>query len=195
MAVGAASTGVDRRTRQAVFWSAGWLLLAVAVAAAIAATGGPAGQWTTVYLIERSLSLDNVFLFSLLLAYFVVPPELRGRTLAIGIVGALVLRAAAIAGGLAVLETVEAVVYVFGVLLLYVAYRAFRGAAEQSDPTANPAVRLVRRSSRSRLISATGGCSFAKRGASSGRRCCSSSARSWPRTSRSRSTRSRRRSP
>jgi tellurite resistance protein TerC len=145
MTVGAASTGVDRRTKQAVAWSTGWLLLAVAVAGAIAATGGPAGQWTTVYLIERSLSLDNVFLFSLLLAYFVVPPELRGRALAIGIVGALVLRAAAIAGGLAVPETAEAVVYVFGVLLLYVAYRAFRGAAEQSDPTANPVVRLVRR--------------------------------------------------
>jgi tellurite resistance protein TerC len=145
MTVGAASTGVDRRTKEAVAWSTGWLLLAVAVAGAIAATGGPAGQWTTVYLIERSLSLDNVFLFSLLLAYFVVPPELRGRALAIGIVGALVLRAAAIAGGLALLESVEAVVYVFGVLLLYVAYRAFRGAAERSDPTANPAVRLVRR--------------------------------------------------
>ena len=41
---------------------------------AIALSGGPAGEWTTVYLIERSLSLDNVFLFSLLLAYFVVPP-------------------------------------------------------------------------------------------------------------------------
>ena len=51
----------------------------------------------------------------------------------------------AIAGGLALIESVEAVVYVFGVLLLYVAYRAFRGAAEQSDPSANPVQRLVRR--------------------------------------------------
>ena len=86
-----------------------------------------------------------MFLFSLLLAYFLVPPELRGRVILIGIAGALLLRAVAIAGGLALIESVEAVVYVFGVLLLYVAYRAFRGAAEQSDPSANPVLRLVRR--------------------------------------------------
>jgi tellurite resistance protein TerC len=133
------------RRGEAVAWATGWILLAVAVAVAIALTDGPAGEWTTVYLIERSLSLDNVFLFSLLLAYFIVPSELRGRVIAIGIAGALALRGVAIAGGLALIETVEAVVYVFGVLLLYVAYRALRGTSEQSDPTANPVLRLVRR--------------------------------------------------
>jgi tellurite resistance protein TerC len=133
------------RRGEAIVWSAGWLLLAVAVAAAIALTGGPAGEWSTVYLIERSLSLDNVFLFSLLLAYFLVPPDLRGRVILIGIAGALALRGVAIVGGLALIETVEAVVYAFGVLLVYVAYRAFRGSPEQSDPSGNPVVRLVRR--------------------------------------------------
>jgi tellurite resistance protein TerC len=86
-----------------------------------------------------------VFLFSLLLAYFGVPPELRGQVIVIGIAGALLLCAVAIAGGLALIEAVEAVVYVFGVLLLYVAYRAFRGAPEQSDPAENAVLRLVRR--------------------------------------------------
>jgi len=133
------------RRGQAIIWSTGWLLLALAAAVGIAVAGGPAGEWTTVYLIERSLSLDNVFLFSLLLAYFLVPPELRGRVIVIGIAGALVLRGVAIGGGLALIETVEAVVYVFGVLLVYVAYRAFRGAPEESDPSANPVLRLVRR--------------------------------------------------
>jgi len=133
------------RRGEAAIWSIGWLVLAVAVAAGIALTGGPAGEWTTVYLIERSLSLDNVFLFSLLLAYFLVPPELRGRVIVIGIAGALVLRGVAIAAGLALIEIVEPVVYVFGLLLVYVAYRAFRGAAEESDPSANPVLRLVRR--------------------------------------------------
>jgi len=131
--------------REAILWSTGWLLLALAVAVGIALAGGPAGEWTTVYLIERSLSLDNVFLFSLLLAYFLVPPELRGRVILIGIVGALLLRGIAIAGGVALVESVEAVVYVFGVLLLYVAYRALRGADEYSDPEANPMLRFVRR--------------------------------------------------
>ena len=135
---------MPRRT-EAILWSLGWLLLAVAVAAGIALAGGPTGEWTTVYLIERSLSLDNVFLFSLLIAYFLVPAELRGRVIVIGIAGALALRAVAIVAGVALIESVEAIVYVFGVLLLFVAYRAFRGAAEESDPAANPVMRLFRR--------------------------------------------------
>ena len=140
------SPGREARRGEAILWSIGWLVLAVAVAAAIAlSSGGPAGEWTTVYLIERSLSLDNVFLFSLLLAYFFVPPELRGRVIVIGIAGALLLRAIAIGAGVTLIESVEAVVYAFGALLLYVAYRAFRGAAERSDPSANPVLRLVRR--------------------------------------------------
>jgi tellurite resistance protein TerC len=130
---------------EAILWSIAWLVVALAVAVGIALSGGPTGEWTTVYLIERSLSLDNVFLFSLLLAYFLVPPELRGRVILFGIVGALILRGVAIAAGLALIESVEAVVYVFGVLLVYVAYRALRGAGEESDPAANPVLRLVRR--------------------------------------------------
>ena len=78
----------EPRRREAIAWSLGWLLLAVVVAVAIALAGGPLGEWTTVYLIERSLSLDNVFLFSLLLAYFFVPADLRGRVIVIGIAGA-----------------------------------------------------------------------------------------------------------
>jgi tellurite resistance protein TerC len=130
---------------EAIAWAAGWLLLALSVAAGIALADGPAGEWTTVYLIERSLSLDNVFLFSLLLAYFLVPSELRGRALAIGIVGALLLRAIAITVGVTLVDAVEAVLYVFGALLLYVAYRALRSSTEPSDPSANRALRLVRR--------------------------------------------------
>jgi tellurite resistance protein TerC len=133
------------RRGEAIAWSTGWLLLAGAVAATIALTSGPAGEWTTVYLIERSLSLDNVFLFSLLLVYFLVPPELRGRAIVIGIAGALVVRAAAIAAGVALIASAEAVLYAFGVLLLFVAYRSFRGAAEEADPSANRVLRLVRR--------------------------------------------------
>jgi tellurite resistance protein TerC len=132
-------------TRQAaIAWSIGWLALAVAASAALALTGGPAGAWTTVYLIERSLSLDNVFVFSLLLAYLSVPDELRGRVVAFGVAGALALRGVAIVAGLAVIEAVEPVVYMFGALLLFVAFRAFRGAGD-GDPAANPALDRVRR--------------------------------------------------
>jgi predicted tellurium resistance membrane protein TerC len=124
-----------------------------------------------------------------------VPPELRGRVIPIGITGALVLRAVAIAAGLALIETVEAVVYAFGVLLVYVAYRAFRGAAEKSDPSANPVLRLVRRTVPITATSAVAGCSSAKAAASTARSCCSWSLRSSSPTSPSPSTRFRRPSP
>jgi TerC family integral membrane protein len=137
--------GGTPRRGEAVVWSIGWILLAGVVAVGIALAGGPAGEWTTVYLIERSLSLDNVFLFSLLLAYFLVPPHLRGRVIVIGILGALVLRGVAIVAGVALVQSVEVVVYAFGALLVYVAYRTFRGAADEADPSANPLLRLVRR--------------------------------------------------
>jgi tellurite resistance protein TerC len=136
------------RRGEAIVWSAGWLLVSVTVAAGMALAGGPSGEWATVYLIERSLSLDNVFLFSLLLTYFLVPAQLRGRVIFIGIAGALLLRGVAIAAGVALIESVGAVVYLFGVLLVYVAYRTFRGGAEESDPSANPVLRLVRRTVR-----------------------------------------------
>jgi tellurite resistance protein TerC len=137
--------GREPHRGEAIAWSIGWLVLAFGIAAGIAIAGGPAGEWTTVYLIERSLSLDNVFLFTLLIAYFAVPAELRGTVVLIGIGGALVLRGAAIVGGLAILEAVHWVVYVFGALLLLVAYRTFRGQADETDPAANPALRFVRR--------------------------------------------------
>jgi tellurite resistance protein TerC len=137
--------GREPRRGEAIAWSIGWVLVALAVAVAIALTSGPAGEWTTVYLIERSLSLDNIFLFTLLLAYFAVPAELRSTVILIGIAGALVLRGLAITGGLALIDAVEWVVYLFGVLLLYVAYRAFRGLADEIDPAENPALRFVRR--------------------------------------------------
>jgi len=130
---------------EAIMWAGGWLLFALAVGAGIALAHGPAGEWTTVYLIERSLSLDNVFLFSLLLTYFLVPSELRGRAIVLGIIGALLLRAVAISVGVALVDAVEAVLYVFGALLLYVAYRALRSSPEASDPSSNPALRVVRR--------------------------------------------------
>jgi tellurite resistance protein TerC len=131
--------------REAIAWSIGWFALAMLIAGGIAIADGPAGGWTTVYLIERSLSLDNVFLFSLLLVYFQVPPQSRGRVIAVGIIGALTLRGVAIVAGLALVEAVETVVFAFGALLLYVAYRALRGGAEESNPSDNRALRLVKR--------------------------------------------------
>jgi len=89
--------------REGAIWSIGWLAisLAAAVVLLVAEGGDRAINYTTVYLIERSLSLDNLFVFILLFTYFGVPVELRARLLFFGIVFALVLRGLAILGGLA----------------------------------------------------------------------------------------------
>jgi tellurite resistance protein TerC len=101
--------------------------------------------YTTVYLIERSLSLDNLFVFLLLFTYFGVPYDRRPRLLYWGIVGALVLRGAFILGGTALLEQFHFLIYVLGVLLLALAWRVGRGVASNVDPDRNLMVRLVRR--------------------------------------------------
>ena len=101
--------------------------------------------YTTVYLIERSLSLDNLFVFLLLFAYFGVPYERRPRLLFWGIVAALALRGLFIAGGSALIEQFHVVIYVLGALLLVLAYRIFRGVDENVDPDKNLMVSLVRK--------------------------------------------------
>jgi tellurite resistance protein TerC len=98
-----------------------------------------------VYLIERSLSLDNLFVFLLLFAYFAVPYVHRARLLFFGIIAALALRGVFILAGTAVLDEFHFVVYLLGVGLLVLAYRVFRGVEENFDPDRNLMVRLVRK--------------------------------------------------
>ena len=101
--------------------------------------------YLTVYFIERSLSLDNLFVFLLLFAYFGVPTEHRARLLFWGIAAALVLRGLAILGGVALLEQLHFFIYVLGVLLLFLAYRILRGVEDNVDPDNNFVVKLVRK--------------------------------------------------
>ena len=101
--------------------------------------------YTTVYFIERSLSLDNLFVFILLFSYFGVPEQYRARLLFWGIVAALILRGLAILGGVALIEQFHFVIYILGVLLLVLAYRILRGVAENVDPDKNFIVRTVRK--------------------------------------------------
>ena len=152
--------------------------------------------YTTVYFIERSLSLDNLFVFLLLFAYFGMPDEHRGDLLFWGIVAALALRGLAILGGVALIEHFHFVIYVLGAPLLVLAWRILRGVEEDVDPDKNLIVRLVRR-----VFPVSddfdGQHWFAKIDGQRARDAVLRSAlpRSWPPTSPSRSTRSRRRSP
>jgi len=133
--------------REGVYWSIGWLVLALLVAPLVwvLSNADDAITYTTVYFIERSLSLDNLFVFLLLFSYFGVPEEHRANLLFWGIVAALVLRGLAILGGVALIEQFHFVIYILGVLLLVLAWRILRGVEEGVDPDKNLIVRGVRK--------------------------------------------------
>ena len=139
--------GREPSFREGVVWSVGWLVvsLVAAVVVWVMSDADDAVTYTTVYFIERSLSLDNLFVFILLFSYFGVPEEHRARLLFWGIVAALVLRGLAILGGVALIEQFHFVIYVLGALLLVLAYRILKGVAEDVDPDKNFIVRAVRR--------------------------------------------------
>jgi tellurite resistance protein TerC len=128
-------------------WSIGWLVISLLAALVVWAVRSPedAVLYTTVYLVERSLSLDNLFVFLLLFRYFAVPVPERARLLFWGIVAALALRGLAILGGVALIEEFHFVVYVLGATLLVLAYRVYRGVEEGVDPANNLFVRAVRK--------------------------------------------------
>jgi tellurite resistance protein TerC len=139
--------GREPSFKEGAIWSVGWLVLALLVALPVLVLGGSedAVLYTTVYLIERSLSLDNLFVFILLFAYFGVPEQYRARLLFWGIVAALALRGGAILAGTALIEQFHFVIYVLGALLLVLAYRILRGVEENVDPDKNLIVRAVRK--------------------------------------------------
>ena len=139
--------GREPSFREAAYWSIGWLALSLlaAIPVWLLEGGEDAVLYTTVYLIERSLSLDNLFVFILLFSYFGVPYSRRPRLLYWGIVAALVMRGAFILGGSELIEEFHAVIYLLGGALIVLAVRIWRGVADNVDPDRNLMVRAVRR--------------------------------------------------
>ncbi len=134
-------------TREAAVSSAVWVAMGLSFTFVVWGFlgGSAAGQYLTGYLIEKSLSVDNVFVWAVILSYFAVPAAYQHRVLFWGIFGALVLRLAFIFAGVALLETFEWVIYVFGAFLLYTAYRVATHSGEEVHPEQNPVLRLMRR--------------------------------------------------
>jgi tellurite resistance protein TerC len=132
---------------ESLLWSVGWVVLAVAFGGVLWVwQGAQAGsEYLAGYLLERSLSLDNVFVFAVILSYFAVPLPVQPRVLGWGIVLALALRLVFILIGAALLNEFQATFYVFGVLLLYTAYKLARHDELEIEPEHNPALRLIRR--------------------------------------------------
>ena len=133
--------------REAGIWSAVWIGLALAFGALIWAVWGPeaGGQYLAGYLIEKSLSVDNIFVFALIFGYFAVPARYQHRVLFWGVLGALVFRAIFIAAGATLLEQFHWMIYVFGAFLVFTAVRMATARTEHTDPGKNPVLRLMRR--------------------------------------------------
>lgn len=126
-------------TKEAAIYSAAWISLGLLFSGVILwwQGGNAALEYLSGYLIEKSLSMDNVFLWAILFTYFKVPKKYQHEVLFWGIFGALVLRAAFIFGGIALLNSIHWIIYVFGILLLFTAYRIFRSKTTETDPENN----------------------------------------------------------
>jgi tellurite resistance protein TerC len=133
--------------RQATALSLFWIVLALLFGVVIFALAGPerGGEYFAGYVIEKSLSVDNVFVFVLIFSYFAVPGRYQYRVLFWGVVGALVLRAIFIALGAQLLERYDWMVYVFGIFLIYTGIRMAFHRDEEIHPERNPVLLVVRR--------------------------------------------------
>jgi tellurite resistance protein TerC len=133
--------------KEAAVWSAIWVSLGLAFGGVVWwAYGAQAGgEYYAGYLIEKSLAVDNVFVFALIFTYFAVPRELQHRVLFYGVLGALVFRAIFIAGGAVLIENFAWILYVFGAFLVYTGWKMFSHRNDEMDPSRNPVLRLVRR--------------------------------------------------
>lgn len=133
--------------KEGLGWTAIWVTLALLFGAGVWHFAGSekALEFFTGYLIEKSLSLDNVFVFALIFSYFAVPRAWQHKVLFWGILGALVMRLALIAGGAALISRFNWLLYLFGVFLIFTGIKMAFGRIEQIQPERNPVVRWFRR--------------------------------------------------
>jgi tellurite resistance protein TerC len=133
--------------REAVAWSIFWIALSLTFNYALYRLRGPeAGlEFLTGYVIEKSLSMDNLFVFALIFAYMGVPAKDQHKVLYWGILGALVMRGVFIAAGVALISHFHWILYIFGAFLLYSGAKLFGNRFEKIEPERNPVLRLARK--------------------------------------------------
>ena len=133
--------------RQSLIWSGLWIALAAAFAGILYGTQGrtAALEFSTGYVIELSLSADNLFIFLLIFRYFRLPNEQQYRVLFWGIIGAIIMRAVFIFAGVGLIRRFHWIIYLFGVLLVYSGLRLLFQRGARVDPAKNPVLRLFRR--------------------------------------------------
>jgi len=135
------------RLREAVVWSVVWIALSLLFNLGVYFYIGPqAGlDFLTAYLVEKSLSIDNIFVFLLIFSYFSVPSQFQHRVLFWGIIAALFLRAFFIAAGLTLIQRFEWIVFVFGAFLVFTGIRMAVRKEGEIHPERNPILKLFRR--------------------------------------------------
>ena len=133
--------------REALAWSAVWIALAVTFAVVVFFWHGrtPALEFVTGYVIELSLSVDNLFVFLLIFRFFQVPPVHQHKVLFWGILGALIMRAVFIVAGVGLIQRFHWIIYVFGAFLVYSGIKLFFQEEAEIHPEKNPVLRLFRR--------------------------------------------------
>lgn len=140
--------------RESFVWTAVWIVLALAFMTFVyyryetiipGRGSGAALEFLTGYLIEKSLSIDNVFIFLLIFSYFNVPAQFQHRVLFWGIIGALVFRAIFIALGALLIAKFHAVIYIFGAFLVFTGIKMALAKDKQIHPERNPVLRLFRK--------------------------------------------------
>ena len=134
--------------REALLWSGMWIALAAVFAVLVLFWRGhaPALQFVTGYVIELSLSVDNLFVFLVIFRYFKVPDEQQHRVLFWGILGALIMRAVFILAGVTLIRRFAWITYLFGAFLVYSGFKLMGQGETQIHPEKNPVLRLFRRS-------------------------------------------------
>jgi len=137
----------EMSAKESLAWVAFYVFLGLAFTLVVWAWHGStvAGEYFAGYLIEYSLSVDNIFVFVLLMTYFVVPPSYQHRVLFWGVVGALISRAAFIASGAALLGTFHFMTYIFGAFLVFTAVRMARHQELEVHPEKSLTLRAFRR--------------------------------------------------
>ncbi len=135
------------KAREALLWSVFWIVLALGFNCLVYSFLGEvkALEFLTGYVLEKSLSVDNLFVFLVIFSFFSVPSDVQHRVLFFGILGAIVLRGIFIGLGVTLIEQFHFVLYIFGVLLLLTAFKLLKQGEEQINPEANPVYRIFRK--------------------------------------------------
>ena len=133
--------------REAAGWSAFWIALALVFNAGVYHFfGAQKGlEFLTGYLIEKALSVDNIFVFVLVFSYFSVPPRFQHRILFWGILGALLMRGTMIGAGVILIQKFHWIIYVFGAFLVFTGIRMATQDEQAIEPESNPVIRVIRR--------------------------------------------------